>query len=122
MIRDGYVVEWRGRQYEARPGADGTVRIYSGDPVDGFEELRPGRHRRIVPASETEGLAYVRTICTWRGERFIVVGEYDTWIRVEYVGGRAPVAERLELDRIDHGVWQTWAPRDEVTDMHEEMT
>jgi hypothetical protein len=51
----------------------------------------------------------------------VVVGEHETWLRVEYAGGRSPVAERLGLDRIDHGVWQTWAPRADVDDLHEEF-
>ena len=138
MIRDGYVARWLGREFEAVPGADGEVRLYTPEPTDGFEELRPGRHRRVVPAheieelrpgrfrrvvpaSEVEELRYVRTTCTWRGERFVVVGEHETWLRVEYAGGRAPVAERLGLDRVDHGVWQAWAPRNEVQDLREEL-
>ncbi|GLW65429.1 hypothetical protein Arub01_36730 [Actinomadura rubrobrunea] len=121
MIRDGYVARWLGREFEAVPGADGDVRLYAPEPTDGFEELRPGRHRRVVPAHEIEELRYVRTVCTWRGEPFIVVGEHETWLRVEYAGGRAPVAERLGLDRMDHGVWQAWAPRNEVQDLREEL-
>ena len=118
-VRDGYLVRWRGREYEGSPGADGEFRLYTADPADGFAELRPGRHRRIVPAAEVEGLRYVRTVCTWRGEPFIVVGEHESWLRVEYAGGRAPVAEQLGLDRVDHGVWQSWAPREDVEDLRE---
>jgi len=120
VIRDGYLVRWRGREYEASPGADGEVRLYSAEPAEGFTEIRPGRHRRVVPLDEVEGIRYVRTACTWRGEPFIVVGEHESWLRVEYVGGRAEVAERLELDRIDHGVWQAWASRSEVENLHEQ--
>ncbi|GAB3681261.1 hypothetical protein GCM10027589_51310 [Actinocorallia lasiicapitis] len=121
MIRDGYVAMWRGAEYEASPHSDGDVRLYTTQPAEGFAEVRPGRHRRIVAPDELEKLRYVRTACRWRGERFVVVGEHETWLRVEYTGGRGPVAERLGLDRIDHGVWQTWAPRAEVEDLHEEF-
>ncbi|MEO3781849.1 hypothetical protein ABGB12_00840 [Actinocorallia sp. B10E7] len=121
MIRDGYVAIWKGSEYEASPTPEGEVRLYTTQPAEGFAETRPGRYRRSVPASEIERLRYVRTACRWRGERFIVVGEHETWLRVEYVGGRGPVAERLGLDRIDHGVWQTWAPRAEVEELHEEF-
>lgn len=119
MIRDGYLATWQGLEYEASPGADGRIRLYTATPTEGFREVRPGRHCRVVPAAEVESLRYVRTACTWRGEPFIVVGEHDNWLRVEYAGGRAHVAERLELDRIDHGVWQAWAARSEVEDLHE---
>ncbi|MCW2900284.1 MAG: hypothetical protein JWO67_2549 [Streptosporangiaceae bacterium] len=121
MIRDGYIASWRGGHYEASPGADSAVRLYTTEPAEGFEETRPGRYRRVVPDAEIETLSYVRTVCTWRGERFVIVGEYESWLRVEYTGGLAPVAEALGLDRIDHGVWQTWAPLAEVIDVHEEM-
>ena len=121
MIRDGYIATWRGAEYEASPGADGTVRLYAAEPAEGFEETRAGRFRRTVSAAEVDSLYYVRSACTWRGEPFIIVGEHESWLRVEYTGGRAPVAQRLGLDRIDHGVWQTWAPRAEVVDLHENM-
>ncbi|MFC0038768.1 hypothetical protein [Actinomadura rayongensis] len=119
-IRDGYLARWLGRDFEAAPGADGEIRLYAPEPTDGFEELRPGRYRRTVPAFEVEALRYVRTTCRWRGEPFVIVGEHEGWLRVEYAGGRAPVAERLGLDRVDQGVWQSWAPRDEVEDVREE--
>ncbi|WP_395107746.1 hypothetical protein [Actinomadura sp. SCN-SB] len=122
MIRDGYVARWLGREFEASPGADGEVRLYAPEPTDGFEEMRPGRFRRVVPFFEVEELRYVRTTCVWRGERFVVVGEHDGWLRVEYTGGRAPVAESLGLDRVDHGVWQAWAPRAEIQDLQEEFS
>ncbi|WP_067463812.1 hypothetical protein [Actinomadura macra] len=122
MIRDGYVARWLGRDFEAAPGADGEIRLYAPEPTDGFEELRPGRFRRIVPASEVEELRYVRTTCTWRGERFVIVGEHESWLRVEYSGGSAPVAERLGLDRIDQGIWQAWAPSSEIEDLREEYS
>ncbi|MFI0351291.1 hypothetical protein [Actinomadura sp. 9N407] len=121
MIRDGYVARWLGRDFEASPGADGEIRLYTPEPTDGFEELRPGRFRRIVPASEVENLSYIRTTCSWQGEPFVIVGEHEGWLRVEYTGGRSPVAERLGLDRIDQGVWQTWAPNAEIEDMREEF-
>ncbi|MGI8329679.1 hypothetical protein ACRYCC_06915 [Actinomadura scrupuli] len=121
MIRDGFIARWRGVEYEAGPGADGETRLYATEPAEGFEEVRAGRHRRIVPTAELDSLRYVRTVCSWKGEPFIIVGEHETWLRVEYIGGRGPVAQRLGLDRVDHGVWQTWAPRAEVQDLHEEL-
>ncbi|HXA58294.1 MAG TPA: hypothetical protein VNW94_03965 [Streptosporangiaceae bacterium] len=121
MIRDGYLARWRGGEYEAGPSADGDIRLYRTEPAEDFTEVRPGRYLCVVPASEIESLRYVRTVCTWQGARFIVVGEHETWLRVEYIDGRGPVAERLGLDRIDHGVWQAWAPGNEVVDLHEEF-
>ena len=77
-MRDGYVVTWRGREYEASPDAD-RVRVYAPEPGDGFEEVRPGRYVRVLEPGEYDGLAYVRTTCTWRGHPFLVLAETGNW-------------------------------------------
>jgi hypothetical protein len=117
-MRDGYVATWRGEEYEVSPEGD-EMRLYATEPQDGFDELHPGRYRRIVPATEVSDFAYVRTTCTWRGEPFIVLGVHETWLRVEYTGGRAPVAAALRLEEFDFGVYQGWAPAAEVSDLRE---
>lgn len=116
--RDGYVARWRGDEYEASPDGD-EVRLYRPEAADGFEEIREGRYRIIVPAAEVDDLSYVRTICSWRGEPFIVLAEQDSWLRVEYTGGKAPVARSLGLEEFDYGVYQGWAAATEVTDIRE---
>ena len=118
MIRDGYAARWQGREYEASPDGD-FVRLYRPDPEEGFEEVRPGRFRRRVPAAEVDEVVYIRTTCTWRDEPFIVLAEHEAWLRVEYTGGLAPVAGQLGLEEYDYGVYQGWVARDEVTDLRE---
>ena len=76
-------------------------------------------YRRAVPADEVSDFGYVRTTCTWRGEPFIVLGEHETWLRVEYTGGKAPVAKALGLEEFDFGVYQGWAPAAEVSNLSE---
>ena len=117
-MRDGYVARWRGEEYEVSPDGE-EMRLYATEPHDGFDEIRPGRYRRIVPIGEVTDFAYVRTTCTWRDEPFIVLGEHDSWLRLEYTGGRAPVAAGLRLEEFDYGVYQGWAPTAEVTDLRE---
>lgn len=117
-MRDGYIARWRGREYEASPDGD-QVRIYQPDADDGFEQVRPGRFVRVLPAAEVEDLAYVRTTCNWKEQPFIVLAEHDTWLRVEYTGGRSPIAESMGLEAFDFGVYQGWAPANEVTDLRE---
>ena len=48
-----------------------------------------------------------------------MLGEADGWLRVEYTGGKAPVARTLGLEEFDFGVYQGWAPAAEVTDLRE---
>jgi hypothetical protein len=117
-MRDGYVVTWQGREYDASPDGD-QVRIYVPEPADGFEEVRPGRYVRVLQSGEYDDMQYVRTTCTWRGQPFIVLAEADTWLRVEYTGGRAPVARSMGLEEYDFGVYQGWAPAHEVTELYE---
>ncbi|MFC6018654.1 hypothetical protein ACFP2T_20900 [Plantactinospora solaniradicis] len=118
MMRDGYVAQWRGQEYEASPAGD-EVRLYQPEPGEGFEEVRPGRFRAVVAAAEVAELVYVRTRCSWQGQPFIVLARHDNWLRVEYTGGRWPVAEAMGLEAFDFGVYQGWAPVAEVTDLRE---
>jgi hypothetical protein len=117
-MRDGYVARWRDRDYEASPDGD-DVRLYQPEGGDGFEEVHSGRYVRVVPATEVEHLGYVRTICRWKGEPFIVLAQHESWLRVEYTGGRWPIAESMGLEEFDFGVYQGWAPVGEVTDLRE---
>jgi hypothetical protein len=117
-MRDGFVARWRGLEYEASPDGD-DVRIYVPEPAHGFEEVRPGRHVRVLRVEDVEEFCYVRTTCNWRGQPFIILGEHDTWLRVEYTGGKAPIALELGLEEFDYGVYQGWAAKAEVTDVRE---
>jgi hypothetical protein len=117
-MRDCFVARFQGVEYEASPDGD-NVRLYLPEPADGFDEIRPGRYVRVLSVSEVDDLAYYRTTCIWRGEPFIVLAEHESWLRVEYTGGRAPVAKELGLDEFDFGVYQGWAPRSEVTELRE---
>ena len=119
-MRDSYVARWHGEEYEASPDGE-NVRLYRPDPAEGFEEVRPGRYRSVVPASEVK-LDYVRTVCFWRDAPFIVLAEHEGWLRLEYTGGRASVAAQLRLEEFDYGVYQGWAPRSEVRDVRETRT
>ncbi len=120
-MRDGYHARWRGREYEVSPdGAD--MRLYATEAQEGFAQVRPGRFVRVVPAREVEDFSYIRTTCTWQGEPFIVLGEADGWLRVEYTGGKAPVARTLGLEEFDYGVYQGWAPLAQVSNLSEYRT
>lgn len=118
QVRDGYYADWRGDEYECSPdGAD--VRLYRSDPAEGFIEVRAGRYVRVLQSDQVANFCYIRTTCNWKGEPFIVLGEADGWLRVEYTGGRSPVAQTLGLEEFDYGVYQGWAPAADVTDLRE---
>lgn len=119
MIRDGYVARWRGQEYSASPNGN-DVRLYRSELADGFREVSANRYVRVVPFSEIDELVYIRTTCVWQGQPFIVLAQHGTWLRVEYTGGRWPVAEAMGLETFEFGVYQGWAPTAEVTDLREQ--
>jgi len=118
MMRDGYQVMYRGVVYEASPDGD-LMRLYSTEPNPGFQYVGDRRYRFVVRAEDVEEFCYVRTTCRWRDAPFIVLAEHDGWLRLEYTGGKAPIALGLGLEEFDFGVYQGWAPATEVTDIRE---
>ena len=95
------------------------MRLYTTEAAEGFHQVRPGRYVRVLQADQVANFCYIRTTCTWQGEPFIVLAESDGWLRVEYTGGKAPVARTLGLEEFDFGVYQGWAPRDAVENLTE---
>ena len=118
-IRYGFYARWRGAEYEASPDGE-QVRLYLAQQAEGFQQIAQNRFVQVVPAADVDDLSYVSTYCTWQGEPFVVLGEHQEYLRVEYTGGKAPVAEQLGLEPFDRGVYQAWAPRGEVRDVREE--
>ncbi|WP_113700411.1 hypothetical protein [Nonomuraea lactucae] len=123
MTWSGYRARWQGAEYDAAPDPrdDGLwMRLRSGEPGEGFEEVEPGRHVRVVPAGECEAAVFVTTVCEWRGEPFQVYGERDGELLLEYTGGRVTVAGRLGLERAERGVYRCRVPRHEIAELREQ--
>ncbi|GAA4967289.1 hypothetical protein HD597_003825 [Nonomuraea thailandensis] len=119
-----YRARWRGADYPASPEPHALelwVRLRSGEPLDGFEEVEPGCHVRTVPVTECDWLHVVTVVCRWRGEWFQVHGERDGLLLLEYLGGSVLTARELGLERVERGVWRAWAPRPEVTELREDV-
>ncbi|NUR82781.1 MAG: hypothetical protein HOY71_01695 [Nonomuraea sp.] len=124
MSWQSYRARWAGTDYEAAPEVDGgrlRVRLRGEAPAEGFEEVAPGRYVRVVPAAECAGLWHVTTVCEWRGAPFLVLDERESELLLEYTGGRASAAVALGLERAERGVYRRWIPREEVSEVHEEL-
>lgn len=116
---------WQGLEYTCSPElmSDGLwVHLISQRPVDGFEEVQPGTHVRLVAAVECDMVAHVTMACQWRGEPCLVQDERDDALLLEYIGGRVPRALELGLERIERGVYRGWVPRAEVQGLRENTT
>ncbi|NUR89038.1 MAG: hypothetical protein HOY71_33565 [Nonomuraea sp.] len=117
-----YRARWRDADYVASPEPHALelwVRLRSTVPAEGFQEVEPGCHVRTVPVTECAALHFVTTECRWRGEPFQVHDERDGLLLLEYLGGSAPAALALGLERVERGVYRSWVPRAEVTDLRE---
>ncbi|NUP04161.1 MAG: hypothetical protein HOW59_40165 [Nonomuraea sp.] len=117
-----YRARWQGADYVAAPEPHALelwVRLRSPVPADGFEEVEPGCHVRTVPVAECAALQFVTTECLWRGEPFQVHDEREGLLLLEYLGGSAPAALALGLERVERGVYRSWVPRAEVADLRE---
>lgn len=119
MIPDGYRARWRDTEYEASPD-EGLVRLYSDRPVPGFDEVRPGRYRRLATMDEITWFGYARTVGVWSDQPVLVLSERPDELLIEYRGGRATVAMGLGLARVDLGVYQGWVPRGTVREVRVE--
>ena len=83
-------------------------------------EMSPVQLRRIELLMEKQAPSLWRTsFITSRWDVARYLAEADSWLRLEYTGGRAPVARRLGLEEFDYGVYQGWAPAHEVRDRYE---
>lgn len=124
MIWHGYRARWQGTDYPASPDSSGHevwMRLRLEEPAEGFSEVEPGCHVRTVPAVECEAIWFVTTVCTWRGLEFHVHGERDGELLLEYLGGSAPEAVALGMERIERGVYRRWVPRTEVDEPRERL-
>lgn len=86
----GHYAIFEGREYHATTqGADVVLRSYQGEPesVDFTPSRIPAIHGiRAVPRSALEQLTFVRTVCRWQGEPFVIVATEGEVVYVFYIG------------------------------------
>ena len=110
MTTNGYRARWQGVEYEASPDGEIAVRLYTDVATPGFDEIRFGWYRRLVPRNELEWFGYVRTIAAWRDLPVLVLAERGAEAWVEFLGGLGPAALAAGLNRVEPGVYQGWVP------------
>ncbi|MFI9550161.1 hypothetical protein [Nonomuraea endophytica] len=124
MSGQAYRARWSGADYEAAAELLSGVlwmRLYGSAPADGFEQVRPGRFVRAVPAAECSAIWHVTTVCEWQGAPFLVHTARESELLIEYTGGDARHAVALGLERIERGVYRVWVGRDEVVALGEKV-
>ncbi|MFI6290923.1 hypothetical protein ACIBEJ_05020 [Nonomuraea sp. NPDC050790] len=121
-MSEAYRARWAGADHEAAPDlVSGALwmRLYAPAPAEGFDQVRPGRFVRAVPAAECSAIWHVTTVCEWRGAPFLVHAERESELLVEYTGGDARHAAALGLERVERGVYRAWVAREEVSALGE---
>ncbi|GAA2664774.1 MULTISPECIES: hypothetical protein [Nonomuraea] len=122
MKGHSYRARWHGADYPASPEASALevwLRLRSDEPAEGFTEVEEGCHVMPVPATACEAVWYVTTVCRWRGVECHVHDEREGELLLEYLGGSAPEAAALGMERIERGVYRRWVPVAEVEDLQE---
>jgi hypothetical protein len=88
----GYYAIFQGREYHAtNKGTKVVLRSYHGEPeAVGFSQsaIPLVQGIRMVERSELERLIFVKTVCRWQAEPFVIVGLEGDFIGVFYVGER----------------------------------
>ena len=95
------------------------MRIYAPEPATASTRSGPAGTCGCCSPTSTTTWSTSAPPAPGAAQPFIVLAEADTWLRVEYTGGRAPIARQLGLEEFDFGVYQGWAPAHEVTDLYE---
>lgn len=124
MKWSSYRARWRGTEFDAAPDYDGEqlwMRLHRSTPTDGFDEVKPDCYVRPVPAAECDAIMFVTMVGELRAEPCQVHDEREAELLVEYVGGRAPVARSLGLERVERGVYRGWVPREDVRNLRENI-
>lgn len=124
MPAGGYRARWQGEEYPAAadPQPDELlIRLYRSNLADGFDEVAPDRYVRTVPAAECDAVLHVTTVCEWQDAPFQLFDERDDELLLEYTGGLVPVAQQLDLTRVERGVYQAWVPRADVRGLRDNV-
>lgn len=125
-----YRVRLEGTEYlaSAEPRPDGLwMRVRRSTPADGFEQVVDGLYVQPVRAEDCTAVVFVTTTGQWRGAMVQVhderqVDESGEQLLIEYVGGSAPEARSLGLERFEPGVYRGWVDRIEVRGIRENTT
>lgn len=120
----GYYATFAGREYHATVKDPNVIlRSYRGEPeAVGFSHSRIPAVQgiRIVPRSDLQQLTFVRTVCRWKDEPFMIVGIEDGYVDVFYTGSRGEwIVQQPGIVRTGKLEAHGRLPRPEIVDVYE---
>ncbi|SMC65392.1 hypothetical protein [Lentzea albidocapillata] len=119
-VRRGLIGRYRGQDFDIDFGpAPGSVLLHplAGHPAPPDFTEEGGARFLEVPDAVVEDLQLVRTLCTYRGAEFEIVGVFGEQAVLHFVGENHETAEQLNLSEVDFRQWRTLAQRNEVSDI-----
>ncbi|MCG8921599.1 hypothetical protein V1227_30500 [Lentzea sp. DG1S-22] len=119
-VRRGLIGRYRGQDFDVDFGpAPGSVLLHplAGQPAPPDFTVEHGAAFLEVPDALVEDLQLVRTVCTYRGAEFEIVGVLGDQAVLHFLGENYEVAQELGLSEVDFRQWRTVARRDEVSDI-----
>jgi len=123
-MRYRLMATYRGVPYEAGIGpTDEDVVLFAACPPPeelGFEPAT-GHWRKQLRIQDVQGLWESRPMGTFRGDRCIVLDDLGDRLHIAYLGHDAYQAEQLGYWQVDRGVFELMTPRDEVSEIIEEL-
>ena len=123
-----YLARFEGDEYTATlftgypEETDIAVHLHRDSAAPQFEGVTSELYVRQVSLQDCEVVSFVRTVCQWRSEPFVVAQERGNELLIEYVGGSYLTATELGLERVERGVYRTWVPHDEIRGMRQDYT
>lgn len=120
----GYYALFSGREYHATVKDPNVIlRSYRGEPeAVGFSPSRiPSVEGiRTVPRSDLEQLTFVRTVCRWQDEPFLIVGIGGGYVDVFYTGSRGEwIVQQPGMVRTGKLEAHGRLPTSEIVDIYE---
>ncbi|HWM05881.1 MAG TPA: hypothetical protein VNP92_26360 [Actinophytocola sp.] len=119
LVRRGFTARYQGGDFDVDLAGPGQLLLH---PMPGrpappdFADLL-GNRVKLVDHAELESLTFVRTLCTWRGATFEVLGRGPDTAVLHLAVEDYLTARELGLVEVDYRVWRTIAPAAELTDV-----
>ncbi len=120
----GVVAHWHDEVFNADVLDSQVVLVSEAAPSDptGFEQTSLGRWRRVVDRSEVTELYELKTTALWSGLEMRVVDQWHPadktpFTMCNYIGHNADLAEGLQLNKIDAGVYVVFAAVKDLLDV-----
>lgn len=123
-VRRGLTAKYNGTYFDVdfapQPGRL-LLHPLAGRPApEGYTERDGARFLEVLDV-QVEELGYLRKLCTYRGAEFEILGIMGENAVLHFIGENYETAQRLELSEVDFRQWRTLAPRNELSDVRDEV-